>query len=33
MQKTEKQFDIIHRVKPGTKILLIAIAYALFLIL
>lgn len=33
MQKTEEQFDVIHRVKSVTKILLIAIAYALFLIL
>lgn len=32
MQKTEDQFDIIQRVKWVTQILLIAIAYALFLI-
>lgn len=32
MQKTEDQFDIIQRVKSVIKILLIVIAYALFLI-
>lgn len=32
MHKTEDQFDIIQRVKSTLKILLIAVAYALFLI-
>lgn len=32
MHKTADQFDIIHRVKSVIKTLLIAVAYALFLI-